>query len=341
MFNSQGFLERQCMADNFSLPLTLKDWLKLQQDYWGWSLDRDSKSISSPWLEALDGWWQVMAASLTPDNLEIASKFIEQGKNYSFFGEDFIKVFKNFELSGAEWLDNSFTELKANFATLLTNKKVSLGFGGEAWQQASLSSWSCELLRLFKLEEESHEGAKILTGNGWPQRMQERLRLWTAYQKAQEEYFEWLGKIGMSAIDLLHDKLFELHQQGKNMASLRGLYNLWVECSEEVYAKIAKGDEYSEVQARLLNAVMALKYFERKLIEEMLCALNMPTRTEMDATNLLMQQLKREIKALQQADLVSELRKEVETLRHQLETLEKPRKKATSKKKVTTPNLGK
>lgn len=80
---------------------------------------------------------------------------------------------------------------------------------------------------------------------------------WGEYQRAQNDYLELLRRAALAALDLMEQRLGERAATGHPPGSLRELYNLWVDCNEETYGRMLRGDEYSEVSGRLFNALFA------------------------------------------------------------------------------------
>ncbi|HQW10196.1 MAG TPA: poly(R)-hydroxyalkanoic acid synthase subunit PhaE [Steroidobacteraceae bacterium] len=72
------------------------------------------------------------------------------------------------------------------------------------------------------------------------------------------------------------------------------LYTTWIDCAEEAYANHANREDYCQSQAELVNALNSLRLEQRSQIEEWARALDLPTRTEMNA-------LIRRVKALEAA----------------------------------------
>jgi polyhydroxyalkanoate synthase subunit PhaE len=57
---------------------------------------------------------------------------------------------------------------------------------------------------------------------------------------------------------------------------------LLVDCGEEAYAEFTYTKEFSDLYGRLTNALMAVKHHGRNVVDEILGALNMPTRRGMN-----------------------------------------------------------
>jgi class III poly(R)-hydroxyalkanoic acid synthase PhaE subunit len=148
----------------------------------------------------------------------------------------------------------------------------------------------------------------------------------------------FFSNLGMLAANRLREKVQALVDDGKQIDSARGLYDLWVS-SEEVYGEQVMTPEYAKIHGRMVNALMAVKQKMSQMVDESLGAFNMPTRRELRTLQDRLQETRREYKAL---------KSEVELLKEQMMELRKPAaketkapaakaapaKKATSKKKT-------
>jgi hypothetical protein len=74
----------------------------------------------------------------------------------------------------------------------------------------------------------------------------------------QNHYLDLLQQTAEQALDLMEQRLQDRAATGQTINSLRELYNLWVECNEETYARMLRSVEYSELSGRLLNALLHL-----------------------------------------------------------------------------------
>ena len=80
---------------------------------------------------------------------------------------------------------------------------------------------------------------------------------WGDYQRAQADYLELLRQAALAALDLMEQRLHEQTGDAQPPGSLRGLYNLWVDCNEETYGRMLRSPEYSLVSGRLFNTLFA------------------------------------------------------------------------------------
>jgi class III poly(R)-hydroxyalkanoic acid synthase PhaE subunit len=79
----------------------------------------------------------------------------------------------------------------------------------------------------------------------------------------------------------------------------RELYDLWVECGEQVYAQVAHSAAYCQLQAQLGNATMQLRARQQKLIEHALKQFDLPTRSELNSVHRLLREQARQLRELQ------------------------------------------
>jgi class III poly(R)-hydroxyalkanoic acid synthase PhaE subunit len=165
------------------------------------------------------------------------------------------------------------------------------------------------------------------------------------YQRALADYMRFFSNLGLLSANRLREKVQELAEEGRQIESARGLYDLWVGSSEEVYGEQVMTPEYAKIHGRLVNALMAVKQKLSQMVDETLGGLNMPTRRELRTLQDRLQESRREYKAL---------RAEMELMKEQMTALRQPaaekaktppqtatakkvtKKKASSKKKVVT-----
>ena len=321
---------------------------------------------TSPWADALDLWWQALSTSISEANQPLFKKFFDQGKSYFRLNEEFMKVFQavftNETLNDNETLlwEKGFATLREKFKQLLTNNNdQTIGFWElplENWRQtiALLTNLTDNLLSPSVTEavnsntsvyERFRQNASL--SQKWQKILETRTRLWRDYQQAQEEYVAWFNKIGLQTIDLLRDKIITMRQQGKKITQLRAVYDLWIDCGEEAYVQSARTDEYSQINARLINSWMAWRQYECQQIDEILVTLNIPTRQEVDKMNFRLQQMGRELKTPRNGineKLVAELYKEINTLKSEVAQLKSQTKPASSshrstRKKIISPPI--
>ena len=130
---------------------------------------------------------------------------------------------------------------------------------------------------------------------------QELARLLVNYQKAYNKYAAFFVEVNKQSLDLLRQRLVNLTQvEQKPITTVRELYDLWIECSEEAYTQKVLTEEYSEIHGEMINALMALKHQTGQMMDDWAGTLNMPTRQEMDTIHQRFQSSRRNNAALRQ-----------------------------------------
>jgi hypothetical protein len=160
---------------------------------------------------------------------------------------------------------------------------------------------------------------------GYLREHQERLQQGAV---ALADYREQLGRYNglmlkamQRGFELFEGKLLEREEPGRQVESLRALYDLWVDAAEEGYAEIALSQEFREAYGALVNAQMRVRSAIQQEVEHLGRDLGMPTRSEIDTLGKRLHDLRREVRAQQGggdgglAGEVARLREELAALR--------------------------
>lgn len=183
------------------------------------------------------------------------------------------------------------------------------------------------------------------------ERQQNAALAWVEYQEQVARHNEQMLKATRRGFELFEGKLAEREQPGRQIESLRALYDLWVDAAEEGYAEVALSQEYRDAYGALVNAQMRMRAQMQQEIERLSGDLGMPTRGEIDSIGQRLQALRREVRNLRGGDAlideIAELRNELDalvrnTVREVLaETVDAPRAeapRAAAPRKRATPH---
>ncbi len=144
---------------------------------------------------------------------------------------------------------------------------------------------------------------------------------WLESVQASARYQELIQRANTQGMLRLQGKLAE---PGRQIDSLKALYDLWVDASEEAYAEIALSDEFREVYGEMVNTQMRARQLQQQQTEQICQQLGMPTRSEVSSLGERLQGLRREFRASQSgpstdhADEIMALRRELAALKRQL-----------------------
>lgn len=134
------------------------------------------------------------------------------------------------------------------------------------------------------------------------------------YRDATRRYGELLAQVGNQSIAEF-DRRLRL-RDGQTPTGVRELHGLWVAAGEAAYEEVLRSDAYSEAFGELTNAAVELSSSLQGLWDEVLEALSLPSRRELEATQQRLEQVRRRSEAE-----TRELRREMERLRRELRGL--------------------
>ena len=278
------------------------DWFQNQNQYMdAWSSFQqfmpNSSSGIPPMAEAMDSWWKSVSPSLSGQNHDFYSKMMQQGQSFYFMGEQFSKILEGMNAANKQsedWknvLNGNFESMKSMFE------------GGNAGMQGAFTSSPFMMggfdNEQFKIADMTSSIDKLLSVPGFgPDReaqaqMQKGIKLLNEYQQVSGEYQTEISRVGVEALEAMRLRILEMAEQGKEINSLREIYDLWVDCNEKAYAELVYTDEYSELYGRLTNALLAVKQHQGKVMDKLLAKLNMPTRQGMNTVLKRVQEMKR------------------------------------------------
>ena len=141
------------------------------------------------------------------------------------------------------------------------------------------------------------------------------------YQEQNSRYNALIMKSSVRGFELFESKLAAREEPGRQIDSLRALYDLWVDAAEEAYAEIALSPEFREVYGALVNAQMRVRSQIQQEVERIATDFGMPTRSELDSIGQRLHDLRREMRGAgtgESSDLareVADLRREVAALK--------------------------
>ena len=272
---------------------------------------------NQPWQSVLNDWWREYSrpgeASPSTDVLE---KIAAQSHSFFKLAEEISKA-GTLQGGTADWqtgLNQMFDGLKQSFGDPSTTQAQNLFWQMPLanWQRtaSSLSSFPGDFFSSAAGHPAFDAKTKLdevlsAPGLGYTRESQVDLqmlaRLSLDYQKAQQNYNEFFLKMSMESLESMHKRVLARMEEGKKpIASVRALYDLWVDCSEAVYGDRILTNEYAILNGSLVNALMALKKHSARITDEMAGMMNMPTRQEMDTVHHRFQVSRRAGKIIEQ-----------------------------------------
>ncbi|MCE5233454.1 MAG: class III poly(R)-hydroxyalkanoic acid synthase subunit PhaE [Mizugakiibacter sp.] len=167
------------------------------------------------------------------------------------------------------------------------------------------------------------------------ERQQKLAQAWLDCQTQLCRYQALIARVNRIGIERLEARLAERAEPGRQVDSLRALYDLWVDAAEEAYAEVALSPEFGEVYGALVDAQMRVRALLQDQVEGLARQFGMPTRSEVNAIGQRLQEVRRELRARSGDALAAEvatLRAEVAELRALLGGAPAARKPAAARK---------
>ena len=346
-----------------------EQWFKAQQQFADAWRDMAASGASSSatsqadlWARGFDMWRQASGMQAKPDVGQALNKCLEMGREYMAMAEQVSR-----SMGQGETPINAINQWLEQMRESLQQMATVPGFNGggindfmqqwftmsRSWEQmiANLlpmnqSAWQLPGMNTsaFNMGEAIDPLGRILSSPGIgyfrePQEKQQQgLRLALEYHQANQAFNQAFLRVATESIQGFQARLMEL---GVDQApkSLRGLYDLWVEVSEEHYAEFAMSDEYQSLYGDMVNRLMILKKHYNEINDDWLRAMNLPNTREVDTMQERLQQLRRENVELKReiAEIKAMLQKKAPKATATVKpAARKPATKAAAARKSTT-----
>ena len=323
----------------------MDQWQAMSRQYWnafqdlsreaGVSAGRDPSA--TPWHEGFEQWSRMFAGSGKQG--ETIERVLASAKSFTAFMQSMLQA------ATAGGTATNFTDALRNGFNMpgmggaFTNPMATAlrdisGQGAKGFQQmmeqfapggdpfAEMKSWLRVPAFGFLREHQEHY-----------QKMAAAL---VDYQAQNGRYNALILKSSQRAFEKFESKLAAREEPGRQIDSLRALYDLWVDAAEESYAEIALSPEFREVYGALVNAQMRVRSEIQQEVERIATDFGMPTRSELDSIGQRLHDLRREVRHSGRADGSGDLAREVDRLRREVASLKaavnaKPREAAPTK----------
>jgi poly[(R)-3-hydroxyalkanoate] polymerase subunit PhaE len=333
------------MAMHADPKRTLEDWAQMSRQYWDAWTDATRKAFGAaaeaaeptdktPWHEGLEQWSRMFDANRTQDKQsEVVERLLAGARSYFALLQsltakgtgsdanadpqawsDAVRESFNFPGADAALFDNPLARALRELA----------GQGAKGFEQ---------MMDGFKPAMDEARALLDMPAFGYTREHQEHYqrvaKAWLDYQHESNRYNALIARASRRAFEVFEDKLAERGEPGRQIDSVRGLYDLWVDAAEDAYAEIALSDEFREVYGALVNAQMRVRRNVQREVERVAVDLGMPTRTEIDSMGKRLHDLHRDAK--DHAETLPDLVAEVAALRMEIERLKAGEAAATTK----------
>jgi len=319
----------------------MDQWQALSRQYWNaWQdLTREAGASAGTgpaamprWHEGFEQWSRMFAGS--GKQSETIERVLASAKTFTQFAESMVAAatagnagavpnwadaLKNFRMPGGmagmngafgNPLAGALGEISGqgvkSFEQLMKNfTPGAFGAGVDPMQEAK--SWLRVPAFGFLREHQEH--------------YQKSMSAFVDYQEQSGRYNALILKASQRGFGLFESKLAAREEPGRQIDSLRALYDLWVDAMEEAYAEIALSPEFREVYGAVVNAQMRVRSQIQQEVERIATDFGMPTRSELDSIGQRLHDLRREVRNGGRAGASSDIRREVDRLKREVASL--------------------
>lgn len=293
----------------------MQDWQALQQQYWNAWSDATRNAVggtptpATPWHEGMEQWSRMLADS--GKQSETAERLMAGAKNYVALMQSLVATASGKNAVNGPlqaWTDamRGGFNIPGADASMFNNPMAAMlrGIGGPGANgfeklsenlmpfiaQAKQECLSWLRVPAFGLAREHQEHT------------QKKLLAFAEYQDALGRYNALILKSSQRSFEIFESKLGEHSEPGRQIDSMRGLYDLWVDAAEAAYAEIALSDEFRKVYGDVVNAQTRVRAQIQHEVERIATDLGMPTRSELNSVHKRLHEMQRKFRALQEPD---------------------------------------
>jgi class III poly(R)-hydroxyalkanoic acid synthase PhaE subunit len=285
-----------------------------------------NSSQSDLWAQSFDLWRNASGAQVQPDFQQAMDKCMDMGKGYFAMAE---QVSKNMS-AGAEpaeainqWMDQLKQSLQQSGSMPGFDGSAINGFMKQwfnptsSWQQMTAGlapmnqgAWQIPGMNMAGMNTPSFNLGEMIDplgtmleapGVGYfrePQAKQQKgLQLGLEYNQANQAFNQAFLRVATESIQGFQARILKVDADSAPK-SLREIYDLWVDISEEHYAEFAMSEEYQELYGDMVNRLMIMKKHYSEIADDTLRAMNLPNTREVDTMQERLQQVRRDNFAL-------------------------------------------
>jgi class III poly(R)-hydroxyalkanoic acid synthase PhaE subunit len=283
----------------------MPDWQAMQKQFFSAWTDaaRSGAAPSMPVHEGFDVWLKLF----NPQNSgnEVLDKVVGSAKQFAEFMQGVVGQLATARpdltspAAMREALEKAMGGITANKNPVIDALRGISGEGAKGFEDM-YREWM-KLARPLEAEARAYTQMPAFGMNRESQERQQALmQAFADFQEQNSRYNAVMFKASRLGLDKFESKLAERSEPGRQITSMRALYDLYVDAAEEGYAEVALSDEFREVYGALVNSQMRVRQMVQGEIERSTAALGIPGRTELDSVHKRMAEMRRRIAHLEE-----------------------------------------
>jgi len=298
---------------NRSNPFAPNDAMALGQQFWdAWTNFAQQQGQASKPAPTIPNWqdgmqfWSKLAGNPSHDTAHAVEQLSQHGQRMLQMMQTLAtRLGSGQPLEPGEFGEQWKTMLGGDNPMLDSLRNLA-GDGARGWEQ--FSTGIDPLLASLRGERDAMLGMPAFgMGRERQQHLQAIMQAYAEYQETSAAYAALLAKASQDGLKRFEDKLAERSEPGRQIDSMRGLYDLWIDAAEEAYAEQALSPDFRAAYGAMVNAQMRLKQGLQRELDQKVGAMGLPTRAELDGAHRKIHQLQRELREIR--DMLRQSRK--------------------------------
>ncbi len=295
------------MSTNKTGPGSAQDWQAMQQQWWA-SVLEGAKPFATPAsfnpAESFKGFGDLFGNKLGSEQPAAVERFLAGSKQF------------------LQWVEGLSAQVAArggipgkieDWTTLFKQSAGNMHEGHNPFTQLFQGLAGDGARNLEQMFANMPNPADALKGElknllgmpafGFQREQQERAQQLIAAQIEQQDamtaYNAQMLRASKLSFDRLELKLAEREEPGRQLESLRAVYDLWIDAAEEAYAEVALSAEFRSAYGNLVNKQMRVRQMMQAEVERHTGQVGMPTRSELNSVHQRVQEMRRRIRDLE------------------------------------------
>ena len=295
------------MSTNKTGPGSAQDWQAMQQQWWA-SVLEGAKPFATPAsfnpAESFKGFGDLFGNKLGSEQPAAVERFLAGSKQF------------------LQWVEGLSAQVAArggipgkieDWTTLFKQSAGNMHEGHNPFTQLFQGLAGDGARNLEQMFANMPNPADALKGElknllgmpafGFQREQQERAQQLIAAQIEQQDamtaYNAQMLRASKLSFERLELKLAEREEPGRQLESLRAVYDLWIDAAEEAYVEVALSAEFRSAYGNLVNKQMRVRQMMQAEVERHTGQVGMPTRSELNSVHQRVQEMRRRIRDLE------------------------------------------
>lgn len=288
---------------------TQADWFQTQKNYWDTWLESQRRAFdeTTPFSSLMQEWQRLLSSQNIPNTDVFMQHFTKAGAPFLDMMQQYYQA--TGQAKPLDDMTREWTSKLNDFYKNIFQGSTQPFDTAEAYRRFQ-SLWS------FPQAGAAHAPDPFaaldpmgffaaMPGIGYTREKQEQVgalyKQWVEFERRARDYNAAMAKVGMDALQKFQDYLANPPKDTPPLQSLKAIYGKWVDVCEDVYAKYAMSQEYTDLYGDVVNALMAFKKQQNQIVDQMMAQMNLPTRAEVDSLHKRVHELRRELSAFKKA----------------------------------------